>query len=223
MLDKVFWAIVPAVVYEGIVFIPFLALTVRRLHDSGKSGWWYLISIIPTVGPIVLLVFMVMDSEFGVNKYGVNPKGLGVYPGDAERFKKPANRWWLAIISIAITIISLVATLLIFELSENAVFNPNNRVIQQQIQDNIQTSPNVPNVQESPVIPEIPNVPQVPGVTDENIDEFIEKFMDEYGGEFNQDTIDDFIEKYGANIPENMPENMPENIDEFMQQFGGAW
>lgn len=219
MMDKLFWAIVPVVIFEGISFVPFLALTVRRLHDSGKSGWWYLISFVPTVGTIVILVFAVMDSEFGSNKYGVNPKGIGVYPGDTERFKKPANHWWLAIISIAVIVISLAITSFAFKLSKDAVFDPNNRVIQQQIQDNIQTAPNAPNVSESPIVPNIPDIPQVPGVNGENIDEFVEKFMQEHGGEFNQDTIDDFVQKYG----ENMPENMPADIDEFMKQFEGVW
>ena len=53
--------------------IPSLAVTTRRLHDTGKSGWMMLISLIP-FGNIVLLVFMCMDSEPGENQYGPNPK-----------------------------------------------------------------------------------------------------------------------------------------------------
>jgi uncharacterized membrane protein YhaH (DUF805 family) len=49
----------------------------RRMHDIGKSGWWWLIGgIVPVVGPIVLLVFMCMDSQPGDNAYGPNPKGV---------------------------------------------------------------------------------------------------------------------------------------------------
>jgi len=55
------------------IIIPSLALVVRRLHDTGKSGWWYLISFIP-LGSIVLLVFFCLDSEPGTNKWGPNPK-----------------------------------------------------------------------------------------------------------------------------------------------------
>ena len=55
--------------------IPGLAVSVRRLHDTGRSGWWLLISIVPIVGPIVLLVFTVQDSEPGDNVFGANPKG----------------------------------------------------------------------------------------------------------------------------------------------------
>lgn len=61
-------------VYLLAVFLPTLAVIVRRLHDTGKSGWWYLITFIP-FGGIVLLVFMCMDSQSGPNQYGPNPKG----------------------------------------------------------------------------------------------------------------------------------------------------
>ena len=56
------------------VLIPSLALSVRRLHDIGRTGWWVLISIIPVIGAVVLLVFMLLDSEPGSNRYGANPK-----------------------------------------------------------------------------------------------------------------------------------------------------
>ena len=59
----------------GLVhFIPSLAVTVRRLHDTGKSGWWLLIAFIPFIGAIVLLVFLVQDSHPGTNEWGPNPK-----------------------------------------------------------------------------------------------------------------------------------------------------
>lgn len=57
-------------------FIPYLAVGVRRFHDTGRSGWWWLISLVPLVGSIVLLVFFVKDSEPGSNRYGPNPKGI---------------------------------------------------------------------------------------------------------------------------------------------------
>ncbi|MEL6696197.1 MAG: DUF805 domain-containing protein [Bacteroidota bacterium] len=61
------------VAYILASIIPNLAVTTRRLHDTGKSGWMMLISLIP-FGNIVLLVFMCMDSEPGENIYGPNPK-----------------------------------------------------------------------------------------------------------------------------------------------------
>lgn len=55
------------------LLIPSLALTVRRLHDTGKSGWMLLLGLIPLVGPIILLVFYVTESTPGLNEYGPNP------------------------------------------------------------------------------------------------------------------------------------------------------
>jgi uncharacterized membrane protein YhaH (DUF805 family) len=53
--------------------IPTIALTVRRLHDTGRSGWWWLISLVPFIGDLVLFVFMIFKSEEGSNDYGENP------------------------------------------------------------------------------------------------------------------------------------------------------
>lgn len=61
------------IVALGLV-IPQLAAAVRRLHDTGRSGWWYFIILIPLVGVIALLVFLFQDSEPGSNKWGPNPK-----------------------------------------------------------------------------------------------------------------------------------------------------
>ncbi|MBC1458948.1 DUF805 domain-containing protein [Listeria newyorkensis] len=49
--------------YELATFIPLLALTIRRLHDSNKSGWFVLLSLIPFVGSIIMIIFMCMPSE----------------------------------------------------------------------------------------------------------------------------------------------------------------
>ncbi|MGW3289388.1 DUF805 domain-containing protein [Streptomyces sp. NPDC001002] len=59
--------------YLGVL-IPSLAVGVRRLHDTGRSGWWLLFGIVPIAGPITLLVFMCSDSAPGANQYGPNPK-----------------------------------------------------------------------------------------------------------------------------------------------------
>ena len=56
------------------LLLPGLGVTVRRLHDTNRSGWWVLIAILPIVGAIVLLVFMCLDSTSGDNKFGPNPK-----------------------------------------------------------------------------------------------------------------------------------------------------
>jgi len=59
------------------LFLPSLAVTVRRLHDTGRSGWWILIGLIPLVGGLVLLVFECQDSQPGSNNYGPSPKDVG--------------------------------------------------------------------------------------------------------------------------------------------------
>jgi uncharacterized membrane protein YhaH (DUF805 family) len=60
--------------YGLAVLIPSLAVGVRRLHDTGRSGWWLLIGLIPVIGTIILLVFFATDGEPGDNQYGPNPK-----------------------------------------------------------------------------------------------------------------------------------------------------
>lgn len=64
--------------YALAVFIPGLAVAVRRLHDIGKSGWMILISLIPLIGAIWLLVLLVTDSNSGENEYGANTKDVTV-------------------------------------------------------------------------------------------------------------------------------------------------
>lgn len=69
------------ILYVLFIFIPSLAVSVRRLHDVGKSGWFMLISLVPLIGGIWLFVLYVTDSDHGSNEYGDNPKGFG--NGDA--------------------------------------------------------------------------------------------------------------------------------------------
>jgi uncharacterized membrane protein YhaH (DUF805 family) len=60
--------------YGLAVLVPSIAVAVRRLHDTDRSGWWLLISLIPLIGVIVLLVFLLLDGTPGDNKYGPSPK-----------------------------------------------------------------------------------------------------------------------------------------------------
>ena len=64
--------------YALAVLIPGLAVTVRRLHDTGKSGWMVLIAFIPFVGAIWLLVLMLIDGTPGSNEYGPSPKEMAI-------------------------------------------------------------------------------------------------------------------------------------------------
>lgn len=60
--------------YALATLIPGLAVTVRRLHDTGKSGWYFLVGLIPFIGGIILLVFVVSAGDVGENAYGPDPK-----------------------------------------------------------------------------------------------------------------------------------------------------
>lgn len=59
-----------------LLFLPNLAVTVRRFHDTGHSGWLVLLTLIPSVGLIVTIVFGCIDSKPRPNKWGPNPKGV---------------------------------------------------------------------------------------------------------------------------------------------------
>lgn len=61
--------------YSLVLFLPSLAVTVRRLHDINKSGWWFLFILVPIIGFILLLIYLCTNSKED-NKYGVNPKNL---------------------------------------------------------------------------------------------------------------------------------------------------
>lgn len=64
-------------IYSLAILLPSFAVSVRRLHDIDKSGWWMLISFIPIIGAIWLLILICKDGTPGTNEYGVNPKELG--------------------------------------------------------------------------------------------------------------------------------------------------
>jgi uncharacterized membrane protein YhaH (DUF805 family) len=61
-------------IYSLAVLLPSLAVAVRRLHDTNRSGWWLLIGLIPIIGGIVLLVFFVLEGTRGPNAHGADPK-----------------------------------------------------------------------------------------------------------------------------------------------------
>ena len=67
------YGVLSGILFGLAMFIPSLAVTVRRLHDTDRSGWWILIGFIPLIGGIVMLVFMVLDST-GPNRFGPSPK-----------------------------------------------------------------------------------------------------------------------------------------------------
>ena len=61
-------------IYGIFIFLPSLALTVRRIHDTGRSGYWAFLLLVPLVGLLVILFFALTDSNPGSNEYGESPK-----------------------------------------------------------------------------------------------------------------------------------------------------
>ena len=60
--------------YWLAVLLPGIGVSIRRLHDTNRSGWWLLIAFVPLIGAIVLIVFYCQDSDAGDNRFGPNPK-----------------------------------------------------------------------------------------------------------------------------------------------------
>lgn len=56
-----------------LFFVPHLAVSVRRLHDQGMSGWWYLVTLLPTVGTLINIWWMTRPGTPGDNEYGPDP------------------------------------------------------------------------------------------------------------------------------------------------------
>jgi uncharacterized membrane protein YhaH (DUF805 family) len=84
--------------YSLAVLLPSLGVGIRRLHDTNRTGWWYLLVFLPIIGWIVLIVFLAMASDPGANKYGPNPQNpdpepaLHFDPQTGERLS-PARRF----------------------------------------------------------------------------------------------------------------------------------
>ena len=62
-----------AVIYSLATLIPGIAVAIRRLHDTNRSGWWLLIAFVPLIGAIVLIVFFIQPSHPASNQYGPVP------------------------------------------------------------------------------------------------------------------------------------------------------
>ncbi|MFE3638768.1 DUF805 domain-containing protein [Streptomyces cellostaticus] len=74
IIDAAIGSSVPAVIYSLATLLPGLGVAVRRLHDTGRSGWWLLIGFVPLVGMIILIVFLATEGKPESNQYGPNPK-----------------------------------------------------------------------------------------------------------------------------------------------------
>lgn len=61
--------------YSLALVVPALAVCARRLHDTGKSGWWQVIWVVPVIGAVALIVLCATDGHRGPNRYGAEPAG----------------------------------------------------------------------------------------------------------------------------------------------------
>jgi len=96
-------------IYYAVTTVPAMAVGVRRLHDTGRSGWWMLVSLIPFVGGIWLIVLMCLDGSAGDNRYGSPPDGT---TGNVPKYdlRQKALMWLtaFAVFSIYMCLLNLV-------------------------------------------------------------------------------------------------------------------
>ena len=96
-------------IYYAVTTVPAMAVGVRRLHDTGRSGWWMLVSLIPFVGGIWLIVLMCLDGSAGDNRYGSPPDGT---TGNVPKYdlRRKALMWLtaFAVFSIYMCLLNLV-------------------------------------------------------------------------------------------------------------------
>lgn len=78
-------------VYSIAVLLPTIGVGIRRLHDTNRSGWWFLLLLIPVIGWIVLIVFYAIEGDAGDNQYGPNPKGASMTPAPAAVSTSPSS------------------------------------------------------------------------------------------------------------------------------------
>ncbi|MBB5179262.1 uncharacterized membrane protein YhaH (DUF805 family) [Planomicrobium koreense] len=61
-------------IYALAIAAPTASVTIRRLHDTGRSGWWSLLYLVPVIGWVALIAFTLFNSDLGANAYGKSPK-----------------------------------------------------------------------------------------------------------------------------------------------------
>lgn len=74
LIDRVLGTALIGGLYSLFILVPSVAVLVRRLHDTGRTGWWVLLSFIPVIGVLVLLFFAATEGTHGDNEYGPDPK-----------------------------------------------------------------------------------------------------------------------------------------------------
>ncbi|MCM2679883.1 DUF805 domain-containing protein [Echinimonas agarilytica] len=74
LIDQMIGGMTISTIFTLLLLVPSISISARRLHDTGRTGWWQLIGLIPLVGMLVLIFFYCQDSDDGANDYGANPK-----------------------------------------------------------------------------------------------------------------------------------------------------
>lgn len=72
VIDGMLGTMFLAFIFSLVLLVPSISIAARRLHDTGRTGWWQLIALVPLIGAIVLIVFLVMESQDD-NEYGARP------------------------------------------------------------------------------------------------------------------------------------------------------
>ncbi|PZS13922.1 MAG: DUF805 domain-containing protein [Pseudonocardiales bacterium] len=86
IVDAAIGSMILGIVVTLVLLLPGIAVTLRRLHDTGRTGWWIFIAAVPIIGAVVLIVFACQDSQPGDNQYGPSPKyGSSAYGGAAPQ------------------------------------------------------------------------------------------------------------------------------------------
>ncbi|WP_425221136.1 DUF805 domain-containing protein [Pseudomonas sp.] len=80
VIDGILGIMLLVPLYSLAVLLPSIAVCIRRLHDTNRSGWWILISLVPFVGSIILLIFLCIEGDAGDNRFGPNPKLVDAQP-----------------------------------------------------------------------------------------------------------------------------------------------
>jgi uncharacterized membrane protein YhaH (DUF805 family) len=86
--------------YIYTMYLPFLTVTVRRLHDTGRSGWWILINLVPVIGNIWVLVLTLQKGQQDSNRYGLDPKSMPPYGESARLCSAAVTLIAAAVVSI---------------------------------------------------------------------------------------------------------------------------
>ncbi|KZN63798.1 hypothetical protein N473_15890 [Pseudoalteromonas luteoviolacea CPMOR-1] len=72
LFDYILGTALLSFIYAVVVFIPSLAVSVRRLHDTNRSGWWVFIAVIPVIGSIALIIFAAFYHQYSLLKIGTD-------------------------------------------------------------------------------------------------------------------------------------------------------